>query len=154
MKAAASRVEPGAMRVTELDRKPSSCPYLYGWNGERFEFITDFMGAGEMGAWAGPGLYNTPDPDEYVRIRGDQLRERDGRYEVALGYSRRVGASAMLVADLVRFEEMTENDEVNLAEIGLRYATTPQSVVSAGVGFGFGDESPDVRLTLGVQYEF
>jgi tetratricopeptide (TPR) repeat protein len=76
------RVEPGALKVTELDRKPSSCPYLYTWNGERFEFVTDFMGAGEMGAWAGPGQYNTPDPDEYVRIRGDQLKERDGRYEL------------------------------------------------------------------------
>ena len=38
--------------------------------------------------------------------------------------------------DLVRFQEMTKNDEVNLAEIGVRYATTPQSVLSAGVGFG------------------
>src|SRR3712207_7920437 len=40
------------------------------------------MGGGEMGDWVAPGLFNTPDPDEYVRIRGDQLRERDGRYEL------------------------------------------------------------------------
>jgi hypothetical protein len=79
---ASARVEPGALKVTELDRKPSSCPFLYTWNGERFEFVTDFMGGGEMGAWAGPGQYNTPDPDEYVRIRGDQLKPRDGRYEL------------------------------------------------------------------------
>lgn len=75
-------VVPGAFKVTELDRKPSSCPFLYAWNGERFEFVTDFMGAGETGAWAGPGQYNLPDPDEYVRIRGDQLKEKDGRYEL------------------------------------------------------------------------
>ena len=68
--------------VTELDRKPSSCPYLYAWNGERFEFITDFMGGGEMGYWEAPGHYNTPDPDEYVRIRSEQLKERDGRFEI------------------------------------------------------------------------
>jgi len=68
--------------VTELDRKPSSCPYLYAWNGERFEFITDFMGGGEMGYLEEPGRHNTPDPDEYVRIRGDQLKERNGRYEL------------------------------------------------------------------------
>jgi hypothetical protein len=68
--------------ITELDRKPSSCPYLYTWNGERFEFITDFMGGGEMGYWEAPGHYNTPDPDEYVRIRGEQLKERDGRFEL------------------------------------------------------------------------
>ncbi|HVG31278.1 MAG TPA: FG-GAP-like repeat-containing protein [Pyrinomonadaceae bacterium] len=68
--------------VTELDRKPSSCPYLYAWNGRSFEFITDFMGGGEMGYLEEPGRYNKPDPTEYVRIRGDQLRERDGRYEL------------------------------------------------------------------------
>src|SRR5215471_1279876 len=71
-----------SMTITELDRKPSSCPFLYTWNGERFEFITDFMGGGEMGSWEGPGLRNIPDPDEYVRIRGDQLKARDGRYEI------------------------------------------------------------------------
>jgi tetratricopeptide (TPR) repeat protein len=70
------------LAVTELDRKPSSCPYLYTWNGERFEFITDFMGGGEMGYLEEPGRYNTPDPVEYVRIRGDQLKERNGRYEL------------------------------------------------------------------------
>ena len=70
------------LSVIELDRKPSSCPYLYAWNGERFGFITDFMGGGEMGHLEEPGLYNTPDPDEYVRIRGDQLMERKGRYEL------------------------------------------------------------------------
>ena len=70
------------LTVSELDRKPSSCPYLFTWNGSRFEFVTDFMGGGEMGDWVGPGIWNQPDPDEYVRIRGDQLRPRDGRYEL------------------------------------------------------------------------
>ena len=71
-----------SVTLTELDRKPSSCPYLYVWNGERFEFVTDFMGGGEMGHLDAPGIFNTPDPDEYVRIRGDQLLERNGRYEL------------------------------------------------------------------------
>ncbi|HET9711387.1 MAG TPA: CRTAC1 family protein, partial [Pyrinomonadaceae bacterium] len=70
------------LSLTELDRKPSSCPYLYAWNGERFEFITDFLGGGEMGHLDAPGTYNTADADEYVRIRSDQLREHNGRYEL------------------------------------------------------------------------
>lgn len=70
------------LTVTELDRTPSSCPYLFTWNGSRFEFVTDFMGGGEMGNWVGPGIWNDPDPDEYVRIRGDQLKPRNGRYEL------------------------------------------------------------------------
>jgi tetratricopeptide (TPR) repeat protein len=71
-----------SLNITELDRKPSSCPYLYTWNGDRFEFVTDFMGGGEMGYLEEPGRYNKPDPDEYVHIRGDQLKERNGRYEL------------------------------------------------------------------------
>ena len=73
-----------AMRIEELDRKPSSCPYLYTWNGERFEFVTDFLGGGEMGYWLAPGLRNTPDPDEYIRIDGSKLAPRDGRYELRI----------------------------------------------------------------------
>ncbi|HEY6332865.1 MAG TPA: FG-GAP-like repeat-containing protein [Blastocatellia bacterium] len=75
---------PPGITITELDRKPSSCPFLYTWNGSRFEFITDFMGGGEMGSWEGPGERDIPDPDEYVRIPGDQLKARDGHYEIRM----------------------------------------------------------------------
>jgi tetratricopeptide (TPR) repeat protein len=71
-----------SLNVTEIDRKPSSCPYLYAWNGKQFEFITDFMGGGEMGYLESPGRYNIPDPVEYVRMRNDQLKAKDGRYEL------------------------------------------------------------------------
>ena len=70
--------------ITELDRKPSSCPYLFTWNGTRFEFVTDFMGGGEMGDWVAPSVWNQPDPDEYVRIGDDQLKVRNGRYELRI----------------------------------------------------------------------
>jgi Tfp pilus assembly protein PilF len=70
--------------VQELDRKPSSCPYLFTWNGSRFEFITDFLGGGEIGDWEAPGSFDTPDPDEYVRIPADRLVPRDGRYEIRI----------------------------------------------------------------------
>jgi hypothetical protein len=78
-------VEPGrraALPVNELDRKPSSCPYLYAWNGERFEFLTDFLGAGEVGYYEAPGVRNEPDPAESVRIAPGRLAPRNGRYEL------------------------------------------------------------------------
>jgi lipoprotein NlpI len=71
-----------ATHLLELDRKPSSCPYLYAWDGERFAFVTDFLGAGEMGYWVAPGVRSHPDPVEYVRLAPDQLQARDGRYEL------------------------------------------------------------------------
>ena len=89
------------------------------------------------------------------QFNGSQLEdERDGRYEAVLGYSYAVEASTLLVADIARWQEMEENEEVNLVEFGIRQALTPQTVLSVGVGFGIGDESPDARLTLGFQYEF
>ena len=156
---------------------PVEVDVLYNFNQETLELPAfalkvgaDFTSAAEAGGGDGvdpfvgvlldrtignTSLYQKVHLNAQYQFNGEQLGdERDGRYEVALGYSRRLGASAMLVADLVRFQEMTKNDEVNLAEIGVRYATTPQSVLSAGVGFGIGDESPDVRLTIGFQYEF
>jgi tetratricopeptide (TPR) repeat protein len=79
-------VEPGAskgrMELVELDRKPSSCPYLYVWNGARFDFVTDFLGGGEMGYQLAPGVYSHPDPVEYVRIAPGRLVPREGRYEL------------------------------------------------------------------------
>ncbi|MDQ3041561.1 MAG: CRTAC1 family protein, partial [Acidobacteriota bacterium] len=83
---AAPQREVGAFRpplkIEELDRKPSSCPYLYTWNGERFEFVTDFLGGGEMGNWKEAGAYHYPDSDEFVRITSDQLKSKNGRYEI------------------------------------------------------------------------
>ena len=70
------------LHILELDREPSSCPFLFTWNGTRFEFVTDFLGGGEMGLWHSPDHYNTPDPVEYVRIREDQLKLKDGFFEL------------------------------------------------------------------------
>jgi hypothetical protein len=69
-----------ALPVLELDRKPSSCPYLFAWDGTRFAFVSDFLGGGEMGYWLAPGLRNTPDPDEYVRLASVLLAAKDCRY--------------------------------------------------------------------------
>jgi hypothetical protein len=80
--AAATAKNNAAAKIQELDRKPSSCPYLYTWNGEKFEFITDFLGGGEMGSWAGKGAYHYPDSNEFVRIPPGKLRAKDGSYEM------------------------------------------------------------------------
>jgi Putative Zn-dependent protease, contains TPR repeats len=79
---ASSQFAAHILRVEELDRKPSSCPYLYTWNGDKFEFITDFMGGGEMGDWQGAGVYDHPNPEEFVRIAPGKLKPRNGKYEI------------------------------------------------------------------------
>ena len=71
------------LRVEELDRKGSSCPILYAWDGSRMRFQADMIGAGVMGQWAGPGARNVSDPDEYFLVEG-AMPDEEGRLRFAL----------------------------------------------------------------------
>ena len=47
--------------VGELDRRGSSCPILFSWNGKEYEFIADMIGPGVVGHWIAPGERDVPD---------------------------------------------------------------------------------------------
>ncbi len=64
--------------ITELQRKTSSCPHLFAWDGSHFEFISDFGGMGGMGYLVAPGNYVKPDSTEYVPV--PNLQSRDNEY--------------------------------------------------------------------------
>ncbi len=64
---------------TEIDRRGSSCPTLFVWNGERYEFVADMLGAGVIGHWVGPGQRDIPRPVEYIKIDRNAIREKDGK---------------------------------------------------------------------------
>ena len=65
----------------EIDRRGSSCPIVFVWNGEKFEFLSDIIGPGIVGHWTGPNQRNYPDPDEYLKVSGTQVHPRDGKIE-------------------------------------------------------------------------
>jgi hypothetical protein len=68
--------------IKEAPRLSGSCPMIFTWNGERFEFITDVLGVAPLGASSGDGQYFPVDHDEYVSIPGDRLKPRNGQYEI------------------------------------------------------------------------
>jgi len=61
----------------EIDRRGSSCPTLFVWNGERYEFVADMLGAGVVGHWVGPNQRDVPRPVEYIKIDRSMIREKD-----------------------------------------------------------------------------
>jgi tetratricopeptide (TPR) repeat protein len=67
-------------RVSEINRKQTSCPVLLTWDGERFVFVTDFLGAGSMGESGPDGATRPPRPEESVKLEPNQLVPKDGQY--------------------------------------------------------------------------
>lgn len=64
--------------VGELDRRGSSCPILFSWNGKEYEFIADMIGPGVVGHWIAPSERDVPDPDEYLKVPAKSVREKNG----------------------------------------------------------------------------
>ncbi len=64
--------------IQEIDRRGSSCPTLFVWNGERYEFVADMLGAGVVGHWVGPGQRDVPRPVEWIKIDRNVIREKAG----------------------------------------------------------------------------
>jgi len=69
-------------RSTVFDQQNlgGSCPFLYAWNGERFEFCTDCLWAAPIGLQFAQGVSAPTREWEYLKLDGDQVKPRDGRY--------------------------------------------------------------------------
>jgi tetratricopeptide (TPR) repeat protein len=72
-----------AQTIAELDRRGSSCPVLFSWNGKEYEFIADMIGSGVVGHWVGPGEHgvaerDVPDPDEYLKVGANSVQPLHG----------------------------------------------------------------------------
>lgn len=85
---------------------------------------------------------------------GPRPMEREHMYQLVAGYSRRLGADTVLVADYFREQQEEKGRTSDILELGLRRQLTPLTVISAGAGAGISKDSPDVRVTLGFQKSF
>jgi Tfp pilus assembly protein PilF len=71
--------------IQEIDRRGSSCPTLFAWNGHEYELVGDMLGAGVVGHWiaAGDGkverniVRNIARPTEAIKLNRASLQEKD-----------------------------------------------------------------------------
>jgi tetratricopeptide (TPR) repeat protein len=66
-------------KFMEIDRRGSSCPTLFVWDGHEYKFVADMIGAGVVGHWVGPGQRNIPRPTEYIKLDRDVIRKKNGK---------------------------------------------------------------------------
>jgi tetratricopeptide (TPR) repeat protein len=59
--------------MKEADRRGSSCPVLFAWDGHKYKLVTDVIGAAVVGHWFTPTRRNIPNPGEWIKIDGDKV---------------------------------------------------------------------------------
>ncbi len=77
--------------------------------------------------------------------------ERRNVVKAVAGYSRRLGSSTILVTDFVYEQEKEDSVDAYILAAGIRQQATPITVWSVGAGVGLSDDSPDFRITGGIQ---
>ncbi len=65
--------------MKEADRRGSSCPVLFAWDGHKYKLVTDVIGAAVVGHWFTPTRRNTPRPNEWIKVEGDQVAPVNGK---------------------------------------------------------------------------
>ena len=56
--------------MKEADRRGSSCPVLFAWDGHKYQLVTDVIGAAVVGHWFSPQRRNIPNPGEWIKVEG------------------------------------------------------------------------------------
>ncbi|MCA9141958.1 MAG: VCBS repeat-containing protein [Planctomycetales bacterium] len=116
------KLEPVANQaMCELMTLKGSCPYVYTWTGERFEFFTDCLWAAPIGLQLAEDVLAPSRSWEYLHIPGDRLREKDGHYSLQVteelweaGYFDLVD---LIAVDHPADVEIFSNEKVGPAEI-------------------------------------
>ena len=73
--------------IVETQILKGSCPYLFAWDGSKFDFVTDVLWPSALGMplgiMAGEKLFAFPNStDEYLKVSGNSVKPRNGCYEL------------------------------------------------------------------------
>jgi len=100
----------------EAQRLSGSCPMIFTWNGETFQFITDVLGVAPLGASSGDNQYFPVDHDEYIQLPGDSMvPNKDGYFEIRITEELRevayIDEIRLITVDYPRKFEIFVNDK-------------------------------------------
>ncbi len=91
----------------ELDRRGSSCPTLFAWDGSEYRLVGDMLGAGVIGHWVGTGEPQGPKPASFGLSSGTAE---------AVSFPRAAGEGSRVVRNVARPTEAMKLDRAALRE--------------------------------------
>ena len=101
-------------KYTEMDRRGSSCPTLFVWDGDHYELVADMIGAGVIGHWVAPGERNIARPVEYIKLDRSVVREKDPHPSQNQG---KIGPPTLSFRLMEPMEEVVYLDQVGLLAV-------------------------------------
>ena len=105
--------------IQELDRRGSSCPTLFAWNGREYQLVGDMLGAGVVGHWIaadkGTVERNIARPTEAIKLDRSSLREKDESHPSQ--NQGRVGHPMLSFRFMEPLEESVYLDQVQLLAV-------------------------------------
>ncbi len=71
-------------RILEKQILKGSCPFLYVYDGEKYEFVTDLLWRAPLGLVTSMGFVAPDETRDFVKVSGTQIQPKDGRYSIQI----------------------------------------------------------------------
>ena len=71
-------------QILEKQVLKGSCPFLYVYNGEQYEFVTDLLWRAPLGLVTSMGFVAPDETRDFVKISGQQMQPKSGRYSIQI----------------------------------------------------------------------
>ncbi len=78
-------IEPKAkQRIMEKQILKGSCPFLYVYDGEKYQFVTDLLWRAPLGLVTSMGFVAPDETRDFIKISASQIQPKSGRYSIQI----------------------------------------------------------------------
>ena len=71
-------------RILEKQILKGSCPFLYVYDGEQYQFVTDLLWRAPLGLVTSMGFVAPDETRDFVKISGTQIQPKSGKYSIQI----------------------------------------------------------------------